>query len=77
MMLPTEMNVSHSFLSKVEMNLFVQNYHMLSLSYPLNLDSSNKPSLPNSMTFKVIFKYVSTSQTNLELGNLHSTTWIG
>ena len=76
LMLPIEMNVSHSFLSKVEINLFVQNYHMLSLHYPLNLDSSNNPSLPNSMTFKVIFKYVITPQTNLESGNLHATTWI-
>ena len=77
MLLPIEMNVSHSFLSKVQMSVFVQNYHILNLHYPLNLDSSNKPSLPNSMTFKVIFKYVSTSQSNLELGNLHATTWIG
>ena len=77
MSLPIEMNVSHSFLSKVEMSVFIQNYHILNLHYPLNLNSSNNRSLPNSMTFKAIFKYVITPQTNLELGNLHATTWIG
>ena len=70
------MKVSHSFLSKLQSNVILTNYHKVSLYYPLNLNASLNPSLPFSMTFKVIYDFTNYNQYYLEQGNLHATTWI-
>ena len=75
-LLPIDMKVSHSFLSKISSNVILNNYHKVSLYYPLNSNESFRPSLPFSMTFKVIFDFTNHNQYYLEQGNLHATTWI-
>ena len=76
-LLPIDMKVSHSFLSKIQSSVYTANRNKISLYYPLNIDMSTyRPTLPFSMTFKVIFDYTNYNQTYLENGNLHATTWV-
>ena len=70
-LLPVDLKVSFNVLTKIDQSVYVSNYHILSLYLPM------KPTLPYSMTFKVIINYTSYELKFYELKNLHATTWIG
>ena len=75
--MPIDLKVSHSFLSKIQSTVYTANRNKVSLYFPLNIDMSTyRPTLPFSMTFKVIFDFTNYNQSYLENRNLHATTWV-